>query len=115
VAPTTLNSFGELYDAVNAAGDWLDAHNGIGGPEIAMRVAKVAEEAGEAIGAWIGLTGQNPRKGVTHTCDDVAGELADAAFAALVAIRSLGYDPSCVMAECARKVGRRVGEQRGEG
>ena len=43
--------------------------------------------------AWIGVLGQNPRKGVTHTTGDVVGELADVVFTALVAIASLGADP----------------------
>lgn len=47
------------------------------------RVAKVSEEAGEAIGALIGATDQNPRKGITHDFDDVARELLDVACAAL--------------------------------
>ena len=37
----------------------------------------------------IGLTGQNPRKGVTHTIDDVRKELLDVAVTALGAIEHL--------------------------
>jgi hypothetical protein len=49
------------------------------------RLAKVSEEAGEVIAAWIGVTSQNPRKGVTHTRDDVLKELLDTAVTALAA------------------------------
>lgn len=53
------------------------------------RVAKVAEECGEAIAALIGATGQNPRKGVTHTWGDVTGELLDVALTALAAVEHI--------------------------
>lgn len=47
---------------------------------------KVQEEAGELAAALIGATGQNPRKGVTHTLDDVAYEAIDVAVTALVLV-----------------------------
>jgi NTP pyrophosphatase (non-canonical NTP hydrolase) len=51
------------------------------------RVAKVTEECGEAVEAMVGMTGQNPRKGVTHTEDDLLGELADILLTGLYAIQ----------------------------
>lgn len=53
---------------------------------------KVGEEFGEAVAAYIGMTGQNPRKGVTHTMDDLLGELADVALTALTAMQHLTKD-----------------------
>lgn len=53
----------------------------------AMRVGKIAEELGEAMSAFIGLTGQNPRKGYTHSTADLLDELADIALTALLAIQ----------------------------
>lgn len=50
------------------------------------------------------MIGQNPRRGVTHTVEEVAAELADTAITALVAIESLGLDSGKVLAECAAKV-----------
>ncbi|HCT79952.1 MAG TPA: hypothetical protein DGG94_06455 [Micromonosporaceae bacterium] len=73
-----------------------------------MRILKVTEEAGEVAQAWIGVVGQNPRKGVTHTEREVADELADVAFTALVAIQSLGFDVDEVLATCVAKVLRRL-------
>ncbi|WP_431975649.1 MazG-like family protein [Micromonospora haikouensis] len=93
-----------IWDAVRAARGWLDAANGTGDAELTCRILKLTEEAGEAAGAWIGALGQNPRKGVTHTRDDVAAELADAAFTALVAIESLGGDARAALLACAEKV-----------
>lgn len=51
------------------------------------RVAKVAEELGEAISCLIGVTGQNPRKGFTHTREQLLDELADTAITAIFAIQ----------------------------
>jgi NTP pyrophosphatase (non-canonical NTP hydrolase) len=56
------------------------------------RVAKVCEEAGEAIQALIGATGQNPRKGVTCDMDDVLDELADVILTGYLAIQHFTHD-----------------------
>lgn len=65
----------------------IDATNADRDPEAVLwgRVAKVCEEAGEAIEALIGTTGQNARKGQTHDMLDVAKELMDVAVTALAA------------------------------
>ena len=82
---------------VRDAVSWLDAYRPVDDREITMRLLKVTEEAGEAAQAWIGATGQNPRKGVTHSRGDVAAELADVVMAALVAMSSLDVDPAAVL------------------
>lgn len=66
---------------------WIDNAQGLRDAEAITwgRLAKVSEECGEVIEAWIGVTNQNPRKGVTHTRDDVAKELLDVAVTALAA------------------------------
>ncbi|GAA0245919.1 MazG-like family protein [Cryptosporangium japonicum] len=79
----------DVTAAAHAAVAWLDAHNGRSPGEVSVRVGKVAEELGEAWAAWIGVTGQNPRKGRTHTPADVADELADVVLAATTASLSL--------------------------
>jgi NTP pyrophosphatase (non-canonical NTP hydrolase) len=93
-----------IWSAVDSARKWLDRSNGTLPLELTCRILKVTEEAGEAAQAWIGLLGQNPRKGVTHTRDQVAAELADVAFTALVAIASLDVDPHVALSSCAVKV-----------
>jgi NTP pyrophosphatase (non-canonical NTP hydrolase) len=98
----------ELWTAVGTARDWLDASNGADDAELTCRILKITEEAGEAAAAWIGAVGQNPRKGVTHTRADVAAELADVAFTALVAIESLGVDARTALNECVAKVTARL-------
>jgi hypothetical protein len=81
---------GRIVTALNTA-------NGIGEHEAAMRLMKVVEEAGEASAAYIGMTGQNPRKGVTHTRADVADELCDVIIAATVALHTFTTAPPAVL------------------
>lgn len=94
----------DLYRAAQLATDWLDQENGRSELEKTLRLLKVTEEAGEVAAAWIGYTGQNPRKGHTHTVDDVVKELADVVMTALVAMRTLDADPERVLDECAAKI-----------
>lgn len=68
------NKVGLQYEGQPLAQDWA-------------RIAKVGEEAGEAIQAFIGVTGQNPRKGAEGTMNDVLNELADTLFTCLLAIQ----------------------------
>jgi NTP pyrophosphatase (non-canonical NTP hydrolase) len=56
------------------------------------RVAKVAEEAGEAVDALIGITGQNPRKGEYGSLMNLFEELADVALTGLYAIQHFTKD-----------------------
>lgn len=89
--PRTPGSVGPSPVAAGLAAlsAWIDGHpaNAARDAEARLwgRVAKVQEEAGEVISALIGVTGQNPRKGVTHSMDDVAAELLDVAVTALAA------------------------------
>jgi hypothetical protein len=75
-----------LVAAARVAGQ-LDARGNsalAGLPETLCRALKVQEESGELAQAVIGVLGQNPRKGVTHTWDDVVNEAIDVALSALV-------------------------------
>jgi hypothetical protein len=71
---------------------WLDAANPRTDHEIACRVMKLAEETGEAVAAYIGMTGQNPRKGTCATRDDLASELCDVIITAMVALATIAAD-----------------------
>ena len=57
-----------------------------------LRIMKLTEEAGEVSQAVIGTLGQNPRKGVTHTWDDVQAELCDVILTAMVVLTTLAPD-----------------------
>ena len=81
-----------MLAAIRNVDAWLDSEAGDGyGPgSLAQdwgRVAKAAEEVGEAIAALIAMTGQNPRKGVHGTLDDLLGELGDVAVTGIFAIQ----------------------------
>ncbi len=69
---------------------WIDDHpaNAARDPEARLwgRVAKVSEEAGEAIAALITYTGQNPRKPAVDDVGPLIGELLDVAVTALGAV-----------------------------
>jgi hypothetical protein len=55
----------------------------------------------------IGALGHNPRKGVSHTWQDVEAELCDVAVTALVALRTLTPDARDVFAHHLDRVTRR--------
>lgn len=84
-----------IADGIARLSEWIDAGNAGRDPEAATwaRLAKITEEAGEVVAAQIGATGQNPRKGVTHTAQDVQEELIDVAVTALAALEHVrGHD-----------------------
>jgi NTP pyrophosphatase (non-canonical NTP hydrolase) len=80
-------AYRSIFGDLAVIGDWLDKSAAVD-PRVdeVCRVLKLAEECGEAAEAYIGMTGQNPRKGVTRTVDDLTGELADVAVTAMTAI-----------------------------
>ncbi|WP_037669234.1 MazG-like family protein [Streptomyces griseus] len=80
----------DLWPTVDALWTWLEStqpHDGREG--LLLRILKLSEEAGEVAEAVIGATGQNPRKGTSHTWEDVQSELCDVVITALVALRTL--------------------------
>ena len=56
------------------------------------------------------MTGQNPRKGFTHTRADVADELCDVIIAATVALHSFTTTPPAVLDAKLHAVARRLHE-----
>ncbi|MET8409725.1 MazG-like family protein [Streptomyces sp. NPDC005195] len=108
----------DVWDSIDRLHDWLDAdrtregrvhddrayddrthdgrtHDGRthdGREELLLRILKLSEEVGEVARAVIGATGQNPRKGTTHTWDDVRSELCDVVITGMVALRTLAPD-----------------------
>lgn len=65
--------------------------------ELQLRVMKIGEEFGEAIEALIGMRGWNPRKGVTHTLEDLEDELADVLITAWMALAAVSLEPDTVI------------------
>jgi hypothetical protein len=83
VDPGTWDMFADIAAIIA----WIERANGESEHEDSMRVMKIGEEYGEAVAAYIGMTGQNPRKGVTHSKADLLAELADVAVTALCAMQ----------------------------
>ncbi|GGX52707.1 MazG-like family protein [Streptomyces minutiscleroticus] len=82
-----------LWTSVDRLRSWLDEHNARTPEEtLLLRVLKLSEEIGETAQAVIGAVGQNPRKGVSHTWEDVQSELCDVVITALVGLRTLTPD-----------------------
>ncbi|WP_374986887.1 MazG-like family protein [Streptomyces fradiae] len=63
-----------------------------------LRILKLSEEVGEVAEAVIGAYGHNPRKGASHTWDDVRAELCDVIITAMIALRTLTPDAPAVFA-----------------
>ncbi|MBK3579667.1 MazG-like family protein [Streptomyces sp. MBT65] len=101
----------ELWAGIEDLWTWVDTNRPVEGREgLLLRILKLSEEVGEVAQAVIGATGQNPRKGVTHTWDDVQGELCDVVITALVALRTLTPDTQEVFARhLARVMERSLG------
>ena len=98
-----------VWDHVARYVMWLDAANGRSPHEIAARIMKITEEAGEAAAAYFGVTGTNPRKGVTATTDDLAGELCNVVLAALVALATVtGGTPQAESCLAGHVAGRAI-------
>ncbi|MCD2468608.1 MazG-like family protein [Streptomyces sp. MBT42] len=54
-----------------------------------LQVLKISEEVGEAAQAVIGARATNPRKGHSHTWEDVQEEVADCVITGMVALARL--------------------------
>ena len=101
----------ELWSGIDDLWTWVDGNRPLDGREgLLLRMLKLSEEVGEVAQAVIGVTGQNPRKGVTHTWDDVQGELCDVVITALIALRTLTPDTQQVFTRhLARVMERSLG------
>ncbi|MER6352833.1 MazG-like family protein [Streptomyces sp. NPDC001634] len=98
----------DLWESIDRLHAWLDANRAHDGAEgLLLRILKLSEEVGEVAQAVIGATGQNPRKGTTHSWDDVQSELCDVVITALVALRTLTPEAREVFAAHLERVGRR--------
>ena len=101
----------DLWAGIDDLWTWVDENRPLDGQAgLLLRILKLSEEVGEVSEAVIGATGQNPRKGVTHTWDDVQAELCDVVITALVALRTLTPDTQQVFTHhLARVMERSLG------
>lgn len=75
------------------------------------RIAKIGEELGEVVDAYIAYTGQNPRKPAPGAMGDVMKELTDVAYTAILAMLHFTKDPATVgtwLVEGNRALSRRM-------
>jgi NTP pyrophosphatase (non-canonical NTP hydrolase) len=96
------------WDTVGRLVAWLDQASDLP-PETKtiLQILKITEEAGEVAEAVIGATGQNPRKGHSHTWDDVQKELCDVIVTAMVALARVTPDARRVFAANLDRVATR--------
>jgi predicted house-cleaning noncanonical NTP pyrophosphatase (MazG superfamily) len=85
-----------MWDEAGRLTQWL------GEVPVEAQLLKMAEEVGEAAEAYLGMTGLNPRKGVSHTREDLVGEVGD------VIITAAG--PAEYAARLRDKLGEEVAE-----
>ncbi|MEU5181129.1 MazG-like family protein [Streptomyces longwoodensis] len=96
------------WDDIGRLRDWLDAESPVTGDMAGvMRVLKIGEEFGEVAEAMHGAMGANPRKGESHTWDDVRKELCDVAITTLIALASLTPDPRKLFEERLQQITER--------
>ncbi|GAA3005516.1 MazG-like family protein [Kitasatospora albolonga] len=74
-----------------------------------VQTVKLQEECGEVAEAVIGALGENPRKGFSHTWDDVRAEVCDVIVTGMVMLARMGGDPAWYFEEHLRGVTDRAG------
>lgn len=75
----------EIADSLAAESRRIDEHlaDRDQAGRIEYRILKLGSEWGELTDAWLGVSGQNRRKGITHTREDLKREALDLAVTAL--------------------------------
>lgn len=75
---------------------------------VLLQLLKIQEEAGEVAEAVIGAMGQNPRKGHSHTWDDVESEVCDVIVTGMVALMRMNPDGAeAVLAQHMQRIADR--------
>ncbi|WP_328545556.1 MazG-like family protein [Streptomyces platensis] len=86
----------DIWETIGRLARRFDAHDDARGLDQAeqwtLQVLKIAEETGEASQAVIGARGTNPRKGDSHTWQDVHAEVADVIITGMVALARMRPD-----------------------
>lgn len=85
------------------------SHGPAGQDRRILRVLKIGEEFGEVAEALHGALGANPRKGASHTWQDVEKELCDVIVTSMVALASITADGEKTLDERLHHLVKRVG------
>ncbi|MGP3966623.1 MazG-like family protein [Streptomyces sp. 6N223] len=72
-----------------------------------FQILKITEEAGEVAEAVFGATGRNPRKGRTHTWEDVESEVCDVIITAMVTLARLTPEARTTFAAHLERIAER--------
>jgi NTP pyrophosphatase (non-canonical NTP hydrolase) len=88
----------QTWDGVRKLRGWLDEEDQAAAGDVRLlRVLKIGEEFGEAAEAITGALGANPRKGNSHSWEDVEKELCDVAVTAMVALLTINPEAEKVL------------------
>ncbi|MFG2865477.1 MazG-like family protein [Streptomyces sioyaensis] len=74
---------------------------------ILLQLLKIQEEAGEVAEAVIGAMGQNPRKGHSHTWENVESEVCDVIVTGMVALTRMNPKAPEVFAQHMKRIAAR--------
>jgi len=90
---------------------WLDDDGNTASERdrLLLRVLKIGEEYGEVSEAVHGVLGANPRKGASHTWEDVQKELCDVVVTTMVALATVTPDAQKTLDDRLRHLVERVG------
>lgn len=99
-----------VWELVERLRDWLDeeAAPAAAGDVRLLRVLKIGEEYGEVAEALHGALGANPRKGASHTWEDVEKELCDVIVTSMVALATITEDGARLLDGRVRHLVQRV-------
>ncbi|MFD8117819.1 MazG-like family protein [Streptomyces microflavus] len=75
--------------------------------QLLVQLLKIQEETGEVAEAVIGALGQNPRKGMSHTWQDVEAEVCDVIVTGMVALLRLNPEAPSVLARHLARISAR--------
>ena len=97
------------WDTIDRLAEWISGGSTLP-PETQrlLQLLKLQEEVGEVAEAVIGALGQNPRKGFSHSWDDVTDEVCDVIVTAMVALTRLAPDARAAFAERLARIEARV-------
>ncbi|MFD8339977.1 MazG-like family protein [Streptomyces solisilvae] len=98
----------DTWDTIARLADRLDAHSNLpADQQRLLQALKIQEEAGEVAEAVIGATGQNRRKGHSHTWEDVQAEVCDVIITAMVTLKQLNPDAPVVFEQHMKGIAAR--------
>ncbi|WP_329493687.1 MazG-like family protein [Kitasatospora herbaricolor] len=98
----------DTWDIINSLAARLDSRSTRRGEERwLVQIVKLQEEVGEVAEAAIGALGENPRKGFSHSWDDVRAEACDVITTGMVLLARMGGDPRRLFEEHLRRLAAR--------